>query len=256
MKRLICLLFSFLSLSVLAACHEKQPADNQAPQGIYTGTLPCTDCSGIETAMTFNPDGTVVKSMLYEGSDRPFFTETGQWKMNDKGKATAVFPSGRNQFKAGPETVEILDGNGRPYPADAGKYVLRKLRPYDAVFFAGNWALDGYNGEGYRQLMKIRGETANDVIVDIGFSGAAKGCRFHSKGSISGGQIEIPLSRVETGMDGTLIIRPSREGGTLQLFTLNPDDRNELMYFCGGGGSLAGDYKKIHRQTGSDGSSR
>lgn len=45
-------------------------------------------------------------------------------------------------------------------------------------------------------------------------------------------------------MGGTLIIRPSRENDTLSLFTLNPDDRNELMYFCGGGGSLAGDYKK------------
>ena len=104
--------------------------------------------------------------------------------------------------------------------------------------------------------MKIRGETVNDVIVDIDFSGARKGCRFRSKGHISNGQIEIPLNNAEAGMGGTLIIRPSRENDTLSLFTLNPDDRNELMYFCGGGGSLAGDYKKAHRNVKDKGSSR
>lgn len=246
MKRLICLLFSVLSLTVLTACHKKPSADIQTPNGVYTGTLPCEGCSGIDTAVTFNPDGTVVKSMLYEGSDKPFSTETGQWKMDDKGKATAVFPSGKTRFQVEPETVELLDGNGKPHPADTGKYILRKLRPRDSVFFAGNWFLDGDEGEGYRQIMKIRGETANDVIVDIRFSGARKGCRFHSKGHISDGQIEIPLNNAEAGMNGTLIIRPSRENGILTLSTLNPEDRNELIYFCGGGGSLAGDYKKAH----------
>lgn len=256
MKRAICLFLAFLSLSLLAGCHEKPSADIRTPNGIYTGTLPCQNCTGLETAATFNPDGRVVKSMLYEGTDKPFSTETGQWKMDDQGKVTAVFPSGTHYFRAGPETVEILDGNGKPYPAGSGQYTLQKLRPRDSVFFAGNWFLDGYNGEGYRQIMKIRGETVNDVIVDIDFSGARKGCRFRSKGHISNGQIEIPLNNAEAGMGGTLIIRPSRENDTLSLFTLNPDDRNELMYFCGGGGSLAGDYKKAHRNVKDKGSSR
>lgn len=58
-----------------------------------------------------------------------------------------------------------------------------KTRPRDSVFFAGNWFLDGYNGEGYRQIMKIRGETVNDVIVDIDFSGAKKRMPFPQQGT-------------------------------------------------------------------------
>lgn len=46
-------------------------------------------------------------------------------------------------------------------------------------------------------------------------------------------------------MKGTITIRPAGENETLSLSPLNPEDRNERMYFCGGGISLADDYKKL-----------
>ena len=74
---------------------------------------------------------------------------------------------------------------------------------------------------------------------------ARKGCQFSGKGFLSDGQITIPLKNTAPDMKGTIIIRPADENETLSLSTLNPEDRNERMYFCGGGASLAGDYKKL-----------
>lgn len=236
------LLFTLLA----AACQPKtSSAPASSPEEVHTGPHPGDDGNGIGTTVTFHPDGTVVKSTHYEKADRPSMTESGQWKMNDRGRITAVFPSGKLRFQPGSKGMEILDIHGHSYHKEHEKYILRKSSAKDSAYFTGNWALEGYNGKGYRQIMKIHGETANDIMVSIGFSGARKGCQFSGKGVLSDGQITIPLKNTAPDMKGTIIIRPADENETLSLSTLNPEDRNELMYFCGGGASLAGDYKKL-----------
>lgn len=236
------LLFTLLA----AACQPKtSSAPASSPEEVHTGPHPGDDGNDIGTTVTFHPDGTVVKSTHYEKEDHPSMTESGQWKMNDRGRITAVFPSGKLRFQSGSKGMEIPDIHGHSYHKEHEKYILRKSSAKDSTYFTGNWALEGYNGKGYRQIMKIHGETANDIMVSISFSGARKGCQFSGKGVLSDGQITIPLKNTAPDMKGTIIIRPADENETLSLSTLNPEDRNELMYFCGGGASLAGDYKKL-----------
>lgn len=244
MTRLIRLLLPFFFIALSAGCRQTPSETVQLPQGTYTGTLPCSDCSGIQIAVTFDPEGTVAQSTLYEGTGKPFTTESGTWKMNEKGKITARFPAGNRFFQAGRDSIDVLDPAGKPYPEHTNQYTLQKMRVKNAVFFAGDWIQGSEDGTGYRQILKIRGETVSDVVVSIDFSGAPKGCRFHAKGTVTQGQIDIPLQNVEPDMKGVLVIRPGTKADTLNVFTLNPDDRNELMYFCGGGASLAGDYRK------------
>ena len=41
-----------------------------------------------------------------------------------------------------------------------------------------------------------------------------------------------------------MTIRPMNNGNEMNVFTSKFDDRYDLMFFCGGGGSLAGDYRR------------
>ena len=50
--------------------------------GTYEGTLPCADCPGLQTLITFNSDGTFHMEETYlERSDKPTITD-GKWILN------------------------------------------------------------------------------------------------------------------------------------------------------------------------------
>ncbi|MDD3628365.1 MAG: copper resistance protein NlpE [Candidatus Humimicrobiaceae bacterium] len=50
--------------------------------GTFEGTLPCADCPGIQTLITFNSDGTFYMEETYlERSVEPVITE-GKWVLN------------------------------------------------------------------------------------------------------------------------------------------------------------------------------
>ena len=110
-------------------------------------------------------------------------TESGQWKMNDRGRITAVFPSGKLRFQPGSKGMEIPDIHGHSYHKEHEKFILRKSSAKDSTYFTGNWALEGYNGKGYRQIMKIHGETANDIMVSISFFRCQKRMPVQRQGS-------------------------------------------------------------------------
>ena len=87
--------FTAMLLTGLYGCHwaGNQPeikTTTQHPQdtafevpGIYMGTLPCADCSGIEYTLTMNPDSTFVLKSTYLGkpADRNVFIEAGSWTL-------------------------------------------------------------------------------------------------------------------------------------------------------------------------------
>lgn len=57
--------------------------NNDFSSGIYTATLPCADCMGIETFITFEKDNKAVKSTSYLDSDGTSENEYGTWTKND-----------------------------------------------------------------------------------------------------------------------------------------------------------------------------
>src|SRR5688572_21155199 len=82
----------FAALLLLASCGDPAPAtdttvpakDTLAPvavnwTGYYTGTLPCADCSGIETTLWVRSDSSFVLQQKYLGRDSIPTGTFGQW---------------------------------------------------------------------------------------------------------------------------------------------------------------------------------
>lgn len=54
----------------LAGCQHKLPqSQNQPVDKVYTGVIPCADCSGIETTVLFNPNGQYIEQLTYLGKE-------------------------------------------------------------------------------------------------------------------------------------------------------------------------------------------
>uniref|UniRef100_A0A3B0LW09 Copper homeostasis protein CutF n=2 Tax=Arsenophonus TaxID=637 RepID=A0A3B0LW09_9GAMM len=62
MKRKVLNILLTMSAMILAGCQHKLPqSQSQTMDKIYTGVLPCADCSGIETTVLFNPNGKFIE---------------------------------------------------------------------------------------------------------------------------------------------------------------------------------------------------
>jgi uncharacterized lipoprotein NlpE involved in copper resistance len=56
---------------------------NSKISGEYMGTLPCADCPGIQTTLTFEPNHKVKKTALYMGSNNLAKTAKGNYIMKN-----------------------------------------------------------------------------------------------------------------------------------------------------------------------------
>ncbi len=88
------------------------------PNGIYTATLPCADCEGIQTVLKLNNDGSYEREMTYLGKpSRPFRdsgtvqfeTEKGLLILQEKAN-----PASQDRFRYQGKTLTQLDGDGKP----------------------------------------------------------------------------------------------------------------------------------------------
>lgn len=215
---------------------------------LFQGTLPCADCLGIETKVTFNPDSTVAITRMYLDSDGTSETEYGTWTYQDslftvETRSNDSVPTTETiYFKILPESEIALVGEDKVVKSP---YVLLKKQPMTAKSFEGTYTLGGEEKGSYQQTLTIKAAEKDLLDVTIAQTGGkGKGCEFSGKGQIVNNQIEIKLKTVNPEMNGTLVIRPLDDESGVNVFTSRFDDRYELMNFCGGGGSLAGDYVK------------
>lgn len=77
-KLLLILLIVVISLAVILSfgCSKSKLS------GTYEGTLPCADCPGLQTLITFNSDGTFyMEETFLERDDKPTITN-GKWVLN------------------------------------------------------------------------------------------------------------------------------------------------------------------------------
>lgn len=99
----------------------------------------------------------------------------------------------------------------------------------------------GEQGKGYYQKLEIAKNTGDSYRVAISYGGATKGCSFDAMGQANNNKIEIVLKDVEQKLKQNLIITFS---GNRAIIGSSQEENSELMYFCGGGASLAGEYIK------------
>lgn len=100
--------------------------------GIYTGTLPCADCEGIETTLTLNDDNTFELHQIYLKGDVPLnFQEKGDFEWDKDGAAIHLKINSDVQshyhYKVGENKLMALDSDGNEVMGNLREhYILEK----------------------------------------------------------------------------------------------------------------------------------
>lgn len=89
-------------------------------EGLYVGTMPCADCSGIATSLTLNFDGSYVYEQTYLGSSQDGdlkstneYKSTGEFIWNSKGDTVTLSEEDNSQqFFVGENVLMMLDVDG------------------------------------------------------------------------------------------------------------------------------------------------
>jgi len=119
---------SILSIGFIASCNSattkiastdstlKAVAPGPYVGTVYTGTLPCGDCEGIDVSLQLNSDSSYFMNSVYRGSrvdsNKNSFKDTGTWTMH--GLDTLILLQKRNAVKyiKTDSTLTQLDGDG------------------------------------------------------------------------------------------------------------------------------------------------
>jgi len=245
----------FVALLSLTACKktanmakETSVADStqvtRTVSGMYEGVLPCADCPGIETTVAFNEDATVSKTILYQDRDKTSETEKGNWKLNGP-YVEVTFADNQKEFYLikTDSTIAVLDQDKKEVQSDlASYYILSKEKPLEPKTLNGNY-IQGEVGKGYYQTLSLTNTANNEFDVAVTFKAATKkGCEFKGKGVLVNNRIEVNLK--DSNPDLKAIMTISFDGKTATVSTSKFNERYDLMYFCGGGGTLGGDYNR------------
>jgi uncharacterized lipoprotein NlpE involved in copper resistance len=97
-------------------------------EGIYYGTTPCADCSGINTSLRLNKDETFVITFFYEGKGKVTYVEQGKFVWDKYGTIVTLkgVKDKPNQYQVGEKCVFQLDMNGQKITGNlAGNYILK-----------------------------------------------------------------------------------------------------------------------------------
>lgn len=244
-KRWIIASFFFITL-IWGSCASKssETMDDEV-WGMYVGELPCDDCRGVLTYVTLGKDSMAAITRVYYDSYGTSETKYGNWDFDDSLFIVSV-PDEILYYKILSDSTLLAAKSSGVIPKEGGEgYLLTKQFPDAAKNFAGTYVQMADTSEvGYRQVLTISVKDLNTVAVKIGFSGAQKGCEFSATGKIMNNQIEIDLSEVTPDMKSTMVIRPVSDK-EMSVSTSQFENRYDLNYYCGGGASLAGDYKKV-----------
>lgn len=245
MKRL---LTAALVSACLVACSGGKTTPHQATDSlkahlsapaVYLGTLPAADCPGIEVSLTLEDSLRATYRSVYIGRDGDF-TERGTYTIEGN-RLTLALANDTLHFGIGTQSLSLLDQAGQKIAgAMAAHYVLHERQPYD---YAGHYALSGEEVGGYRQTLSISPEGAHyRVAFDASLIKGSAGCSFGELASLERDTLFVHLPKPHEGM--TMYIAPSHDQQGVEVFTTRLDDRFALMWYCSGGGSLAGTYQR------------
>ena len=98
-------------------------------EGTYTGTMPCADCTGIDTEITIN-DGKYIIKRTYLGTEnmeQNMFVESGSYTWNKETKILTFDNDPEQRYLLRDNTLVALDQDGKEVTGDlASLYILKK----------------------------------------------------------------------------------------------------------------------------------
>lgn len=108
------------------------PFDTKGFAGVFTGTLPCADCPGIDTRITLNRDGTYTLDETYQGKPGGFSGD-GTWTAEEGGKRIRLDPNSKSLEDrlfavASQDQIDALDKAGNAIDTQA-PHALKRTGP-------------------------------------------------------------------------------------------------------------------------------
>ena len=129
--------FSLL-IGTMTSCDSSKQAQSHNSRnsldwnGVYTGTLPCSDCEGVQTMIKLNRDLTYEREIKYLGRSNESRKESGTFSWDGSGSKITLGGQDKNDgniyYRVGENNLTQLDKQGsRITGALANRYVLNKV---------------------------------------------------------------------------------------------------------------------------------
>lgn len=104
--------------------------DVAAFAGSFSGTLPCADCSGIDTKIEFKADGSYAVEETYQGKKDGAFKGDGTWTAEEDGKRLRLDPNSKTDSDrlfevVSHEEIRQLDTEGKAIESQANLSLKR-----------------------------------------------------------------------------------------------------------------------------------
>lgn len=258
MKKLKKISLAVILLATLAACNNKTnkkqdseqttvaetPKENTTTDwlGVYKGTLPCASCEEIQTTLILESDSSYELRSTYVTGELETFVEQGSYTWDEKtseitlkGKDGELSP----KYKVENGKLIQLNADGKINTGElADKYILKKVEISD---IAGSY-INGEKGKGFYNELTVTTSQDGVCVVKITSGEAKKGCTFEGKGTLKNNRILINLAEIDKKLTSQMVVEFIDNKAS--VYTFKPENTHDLMYFCGGGGSLFGEYVK------------
>lgn len=125
MKKYLIVIAALSALAALPGCNHRndvhsaaatgQAEELKAMQQSYRGVLPCADCSGIETTLFLEKDGTWMMNERYQdGKGDSEFASWGTWARTADRLVLTDTQGEKRYFRPKGEDIEMLDREGHP----------------------------------------------------------------------------------------------------------------------------------------------
>lgn len=111
--------------------------------GVYTGTIPCADCPGIELSITLLEDGTYQRATKYlDRDERPRFDQ-GRFAWDDAGGVITLQVDGQQgqRYRVGEGVLFHLDAAGKVITGDLAENYRLSMMPSDPGLQEREWVL-------------------------------------------------------------------------------------------------------------------
>ncbi|WP_159331094.1 copper resistance protein NlpE [Tenacibaculum maritimum] len=209
-------------------------------EGLYKGTFPCADCSGIQVSLLLTKNNTFRYETTYLGKGH--YIEKGNYSVKEKiltlkeSNRSIYFLIGKNRLSFLGEDLKAATGQFASY------YELKKQQEFN---FIGAYETFNESKGGYTNTLSIQPKGKNfDVQFSASKVNGFKNCNFKGIAHKKNDTLWVNIAHKSDNEAIQMYIAPSHDNLGVEVFTSDFEKRFTMMFYCGGGGSIAGNYMK------------
>ncbi len=245
MASVVYLLGTFFFLSCQMEHQEQSVIQNQQSvmdlKGVYKGVYPCADCGGIQATLSLAKDSTFMYETIYLGKKDGRFVEQGTYSAKAN-ILTIKTPKEPLYFMIEDNSLMFLGHNMKPDTSVLASYY--ELKKQSDFHLQGQYETFNEDEEAYKQTLSIQKiENQYQLVFSASKVKNRENCHFSGVGTLKNDTIWVNIA-IEDDKEIWMYVIPSHDNLGVEVFTKNYEERFAMMYYCGGGSSLAGKYIK------------